>query len=250
MQQSRDTPEVDAGVLWITGLDLLDRNPYGTARRPEKLPDENVLEVIKEIALQIEAFAHDKADRPKTSHLVYAAELLSALHDKGAALGALRQIPKAEDAHIRMSVDLITVVGVETALEIYHEAGGSSPHFLLNAAAAEERVERAEALFGEAFVAFSSESPWPDFSFMHRTVERAEEQEYSDLSLRLAREMAQKAKTTPANFPVFGHIYAARALSAAGAPEEEIRESIDLALGLFPDDPSTLMGFGLVSGPR
>ncbi len=244
-----DSPEVDAGVLWITGLDLLDRNPYGAAHRPEKLPDESILEVINEIALQIEAFARDEADRPKTSHLVYAAELFSALYDRGAALGALRQIPKTEDARIRMSVDLITVVGVETALEIYHEAGGSSPHFLLNAAAAEESVERAEELFEEAFVAFSLETPWPDFSFMHRTVERAAEQEYSDLSLRLAREMARQAETTPASFPVFGHIYAARALSAADAPDEEIRESIDMDLGLFPDDPSKLMGFGLVSGP-
>ena len=244
-----EIPEVNAGVLWITALDLLDRNPYGGARRLEKLPDEGRLEVVREIALQIEEFARDEADLPKTSHLVYAAELFAVEGDWDAALGALQKIPKAEDAHIRMSVDLITFVGVEAALEIYHEAGGSSPHFLLTAAAAEEDIERAEELYEEAFVAFSSITPWPDFSFMHRTVQHAAEQEHSDLSLSLAREMAQQAETTPANFPVFGHIYAARALSAAGAPAEEIRENIDLALSLFPDDPSTLMGLGLVSGP-
>ncbi|WP_204112968.1 hypothetical protein [Shimia biformata] len=245
----RDIPEMDAGVLWIAALDLLDRNPYGAARHPDTQPANWVLTTVSNMAHEIQVIAASGSERRKRSHFTYAAELFAAVGDRQAALDALLQIPDAEDTYLHMSPDLIKAIGVDKARDLNSRAGKRMPLALLSLATAEDNDERAADLFVAAFDAFASRTPSPDFSFMFRTVRKAVDQGHADLSLRLAKQMAQLADKTPSSLPVFGHIDAARALSVAGAPESDIRESIDKALALFPENPSKIVGVGLVSGP-
>lgn len=242
-------PGTGPGALWISGLDFLGRNPYGKPVPPSTGPDERARGIVQALAERIEAMAREEAPRAQGTHLVYAAELFAALGNRDGAVGALRLIPDEQRFPIIFSADLIGVVGVETALEIYRRVTERSPHILLRAAAAEPDAEKARAYLEEAYDALLSDAARPDFGQAYLAVQRAAELGHGELALNLARRMAQRAETDEGAFKVFANIDAAEALYVADAPVVETRAAIDTALSLFPENPSKVLGIGLVSGP-
>ena len=243
------TPSVDPGVLWISALDLLERNPYGPSTGVRRTPDDETLIIVSDMAAMIAAMALNEAERPRISHLVYAAELQAALGNRAEVIQLLEQIPQTEDLRINLTEDLVRLIGSETALRLYSEAGGSRPNILLTAASAEPDSDRSTAYLERAYEEFSDEKPWPDFDWMERTVRRSADLDHANLALQLARDLAFQAQTEPSALPVFPHIKATRALIAAQADETEIRQSLELAEGFFPQNDKEVVGIGVVSGP-
>jgi len=242
------TPSVDPGVLYISARDLLGHSPYGQFTGLRRQPDDQTLIVASELATMIAAMAHNEPERPRISHLVYAAELQAVLGNRAEVIQLLEQIPPTEDPILSLSEDIMRLIGSETALRLYHNAGGSRPNILLTAASAEPDAARAITYLDEAYDAFSTRTPWPDFTWMERTVERSAELGYYYHALQLAQDMAQKAQTEPSSFPVFPHIHASRALLLARADEVEVRHSLTLAESHFPKSDGEVVGIGFVSG--
>ena len=242
------TPDVDPGVLWVSALDLLGRNPYGARTGPRIIPDDQVLGVVSGLAERIARMAQEEPALPQTSHLVYAAELQTALGNRTEVIQLLEALPRTNDLRINPSEDLIRLVGSRPALQLYREAGGSHPNILLTAASAETDLSLATEYLERAFTDFSSEEPWPDFDWMERTVERAANLGLQSLALEMARELGNQADTAPSAFPVFPHIKAARALMIAGADESEVQDRLERAQTIFPQNDKEIVGIGFVSG--
>lgn len=242
------TPGVDPGVLWISALDLLGRNPYGVRTGPRNIPDDQELGVVSDIAERIASMAQEEPERPQTSHLMYAAELQTALGNRTEVIQLLEALPQTSDPRINPSEDLIRLVGSQDALRLYREIGGSRPNILLTAASAETDLSLATEYLERAFTEFSSEEPWPNFDWMERTVERAANLGLQSLALDLAHELGNQADTAPSAFPVFPHIKAARALMIASADEGEIQDRLERAQSFFPQNDKEIVGIGVVSG--
>ncbi|NBB81354.1 MAG: hypothetical protein GVY36_18255 [Verrucomicrobia bacterium] len=242
------TPDVDPGVLSISALDLLGRNPYGPRTSPRIIPDDQVLGVVSDMAERIARMAQEEPERPQTSHLMYAAELQTALGNRTEVIQLLEALPQTTDPRINPSEDLIRLVGSQDALRLYREAGGSRPNILLTAASAETDLSLATEYLERAFTEFSSEEPWPDFDWMERTVERAAHLGLQAHALQLAHEMGNQADTAPSAFPVFPHIRTAQALMIAGADQGEVKDRLARAQSFFPQDDRMIVGIGLVSG--
>jgi tetratricopeptide (TPR) repeat protein len=240
---------VDPGVLWISALDLLERKPYGPSIGLRRTTDDETLVIVSNMAAMIAAMALNEAERPRLSHLVYAAELQAALGNHEEVIQLLEQIPPTEDPYINLTEDLVRLIGSETALRLYNEVGGSRPNILLTAASAESDPDRSTAYLERAYEQFSNEKPWPDFDWMERTVKRSADLGHANLTLQLARDLALQAQTNQSAFPVFSHIKATRGLIAAQADESEIRQSLELAEGSFPQNDKEVVGIGVVSGP-
>jgi hypothetical protein len=242
------TPALKPGALWISALDLLGRSPYGASATPKVKPNDQTRSIVSNIADTIAILAENETERSRTSHLIYAAELQVALGNRDGAIQFLEALPRTENPLIFPTEDLVRLVGSQTVLRLYREAGGALPNILLTAAAAEPELALATEYLERAFSEFSSKDPWPDFSWMERTVNQAASLGLDELSLRLARELAIQTQTEPSAFPVFPHLNAARALMAAGASETEILETLVLAESFFPRDDSEIVGVGVVSG--
>ncbi|NNJ75079.1 MAG: hypothetical protein HKP56_07955, partial [Anderseniella sp.] len=243
------TPSVDPGVLWISALDLLGRNPYEVSIGQTTSPDDQTLIIVADIAAAIDTMARTEPGPLHTTHLIYAAELQAAAGNRIEVIQLLEQIPQTENSRINLTEDVVRLIGSETALRLYHSAGGRRPNLLLTAAVVEPDPARAVAYLDRAFEAFSTKTPWRDFNGMERTVRRSADLGYKDHALRLAREMAQKAQTEPASIPVFPYIMAARALLAAGAEKSEIRQSLNLAPSFFSQDDRKIVGMDVVDRP-
>ena len=227
------TPGVGAGTLWITALDLLGRRPYGVPARDGSTADAIPRDVVSEIAQRIVDIAQNEPARPRISHLVEAAELHAALGSRDEALKALQSLPRTDDASINPSENLMRLVGPSTFLQLYREAGGTHLSILLTAAAAEPDMTLAATYLEEAFTAFSTKKPFPEYVWMERIIERAVDLGLQPLALELARAFEDRADTEPAIFPVFAHIEAARVLLLAGADEGEVQARLDVALSTF-----------------
>lgn len=242
------TPDVDAGDLWISALDLLGRNPYGVRIAPRVIPDDQVLGIVSDMAGRIAKMAQEEPEWRHTIYLMYAAELQTALGNRTKAIQLLEALPQTSDPNINPSEDLIRLVGSQDVLRLYREAGGSRPNIFLTAASAEKDLSLATEYLERAFTEFSFEEPWPDFTWMERTVERAAYLGLQSLALELARELGNQADTAPSAFPVFPHIKAASALMIASADEGEVQERLDKAQSFFPQNEKEVVGIGVVSG--
>lgn len=242
------TPGVDAGVLWISALDLLGRNPYGVRSGPRITPDNQVVDVVLDMAEWIARMAQEEPEQPQTSHRMYAAELQTALGNRTEVIQLLEALPQTNNPLINPSEDLIRLVGSQDALRLYREAGGSRPNILLTAASAETDLSLAAEYLERAFTEYSSEKPWPDFDWMERTVERAADLGLQALALELAHDLGNQADTAPSAIPVFPHIKAARALMIANADEGEVQDRLELAKSFFPQNDREIVGIGVVSG--
>lgn len=242
------TPEVDPGVLWICALDLLGRNPYGVWTGPRITPDDQVLDVVSDIAERVAKVAETEPDRPRVTHTMYAAELHATLGNRTEVIRLLESLPHTENPLINPTEDLFRLVGSEDVLRLYREVGGSRPNILLTAASAETDMGLAAEYLERAFTEFSSEKPWPAFDLMERTVERAANLGLEELALELAHELADQAETAPSALPVFPHINAARALMAAGAGDDPVQGRLELAQSFFPKNDREIVGIGAVSG--
>lgn len=242
------TRGVDPGILWISALDLLGRNPYGVRSGPGIAPDGQVHDVVSDMAERISRMAQEEPERPQTSHLMYAAELQTALGNRTEVIQLLEALPQTNDPLINPSEELIRLVGSQDALRLYREAGGRRPNIFLTAASAETDLSLATEYLERAFAEFSSEEPWPDFDWMERTVERAANLGLQALALELAHELGNQADTAPSAFPVFPHIKAARALMIASADEGEVQDRLERAQSFFPQNDREIVGIGVVSG--
>lgn len=242
------TPDVGPGELWISALDLLGHNPYSVGSAPRITPDDQILDVVADMAERIARMAQEEPEQQQTSHLMYAAELHTKLDNRTEVIQLLGALPKTSDPLIHPSERLIRLVGSQEALRLYRQAGGNSPHILLNAASAETDLGLATEYLERAFTEFSSEEPWPDFDWMERTVERASKLGLQPLALELARKLSNQADTAPSIFPVFPHIHAARALMIAGADEREVHDRLERAQSFFPKNDKEIVGIGVVSG--
>ncbi|MCK0143942.1 hypothetical protein [Aliiroseovarius sp. F20344] len=242
------TPSTDAGVLWISALDLLGRKPYGPLISPTLKPDKRTLEIVSEIAERIARFATEETERARISHLIYAAELYAALGNQTRVIELLGNLPQAKNPHINLSEDLLRLIGPQEGMHLYHKAGGNRPHILLTAASAETDLIRAADYLERAFNEYSTADRRPDLDRMERIVSLAADLGLEEFALRLARAVADQAQTAPSNFPVFPHLNAVRALMAAGADESETRESLVRAEEDFPQNDQEYLGVGLVSG--
>ena len=221
------TPGVGAGTLWITALDFLGRRPYGLSARDGSTADAIPRDVVSEIAQRIVDIAQNEPVRPRISHLVEAAELHAALGNRDKALKVLQSLPRTDNASIDPSANLMRLIGPSTFLQLYREAGGTHLSILLTAAATEPDMTLAATYLEEAFTAFSTKKPFPEYVWMERIIERAVDLGLQPLALELARAFEERADTEPAIFPVFAHIEAARVLLLAGADEGEVQARLD-----------------------
>ena len=142
-------------------------------------------------------------------------------------------MPRTDNASIDPSENLMRLVGPSTFLLLYREAGGTHLSILLTAAAAEPDMTLAATYLEEAFTAFSTKKPFPEYVWMERIIERAVDLGLLPLALELARAFEDRADIEPAIFPVFAHIEAARVLLLAGADEGEVQARLDVALSMF-----------------
>ncbi len=243
------TPSVDAGGIYIAALDLLGRSPYGPSSKPADPPDTRTKQIVAEMAAEMARLAATGPERARPGHLVDAAELLAALGQRAEALDILDQIAPDPDTPLTLPADLVRVIGAQAALDICRKAGGISPQMLLIAAATEPDATLSMTYLDQAFAAYAGRDRWPDFDGMARTAQDSAALGHADQALHLARTTAQTAASGPSIFPVFPHISAARALSAAGADITEVRAELDLAEATFPGNPDSIVGYGIVSGP-
>ncbi|WP_188790464.1 hypothetical protein [Salipiger pallidus] len=153
------TPDVDAGVIWISALDLLDRNPYGVRSGPRIMPDDQILDVVSDMAERIAKMAQEEPERPQTIHLMYAAELQTALNNRTEVIRLFEALPQTRNPLINPSHDLIRLIGSQTALRLYREAGGSGHNILLTAASAETDLSLATEYLKRAFTEFLPKTP-------------------------------------------------------------------------------------------
>ncbi|WP_460274799.1 hypothetical protein [Celeribacter sp. ULVN23_4] len=244
-----DTPGIDPGVLRISALDLLGRHPYETHIEPEGTPDAHTLGLVAEMADTIATMAQQELERPKTTALIYAAELHAALGHRDRVMAVLAALPQnMENPLLIMSEDLIRIIGAPEALEIYRNAGGQRTSFLLDLAEADTDQTRAGQYLEQAFSEFQTQKIFPDFSGMEKTANRAAALGLDELSLRLARRLDEQAQTAPSALPVFPHLRAARALLNARAPETEVRASLARAEAAIPGNPYKVVGVGVIGG--
>ena len=243
------TPGVDAGALWIAALDLLGRRPHGSEIGPRDRPDARINATVAEMAERIAEMANTESEAMRRTRLVHAAELFATQGDREAALGVLEDVEPMERGSFHFRPDLINLIGIETALDIYRRVENDGPRAITNLLRADADDAVARELLDEAFDAFASDTPWPDFDWMERVVHRAAALELTDLALRRAHDIAVLAETDPDIFPVFAHIGAARALLAAGAEEQEVRAALARAQGDVPEDVNEVVGVGFHAGP-
>ncbi|MEM0950416.1 MAG: hypothetical protein AAGK37_23705 [Pseudomonadota bacterium] len=242
------TPGVDPGTLGISALDLLGRNPYGSRLEPRIRPDAQTLDIVSDIADRMAEMARRREGPLRMTFLMYAAEMQAALGNRAEALRLLEELPKTDNPFSIPSEELIRLVGSQDVLRLYQEAGGERSIILLSVASAETDTDLATGYLEEAFTAFSSETPWPDYDWMERIVEGAARLGFQALALDLAQELAHKVDTAPSVFPVFSHLKAARALMVAGADDDAVQDRLEHAERQVPASDRQIVGTGVVSG--
>ena len=240
-------PTAQYGALWIAGLDLLGRKPYGPNAPPQPDPDATTLAAVAGLADALFGMESGLNPHERTSALEYAAELRVLLGDVAGAKAAVALIPRDIPDPLPLSQTLTKALGPDVALSLCPPQGACRPYALRFAAAAAP-PEQARALLGQAFD-LAAGALYPDGHAMLEAVETALTIGQPDLALVLARRMGPVFAERPGIFPVFPHLYTAQALLAAGAPLDEVRAGLARARAEAPGgSPDTVVGVGVVSG--
>jgi len=248
-------PEVDGSDLWLVGLDLLGRQPFGSpASFASEAPGEAERELVAALATRILAWNRSSPQRAQDYHLEYAAKLRAALGDRGGAVEVLRKMNTRDlPGHMWLSgisVELLQVVGLDAALALADPSKRTFPKLLLRAGSAEPDPTKAAEHLARAFDIHSSRSPWPDFNLMLRVVAAAADRGLLQEARIFADRMVELAAIyADAPFGVFHGLDAAEALHLADAAPDEVSQQISLAVSQFPESGSEAVALGLVSGP-
>lgn len=245
----RRVPNADAGILYLTALNLLgqdvDGGP-GDQHVPSPAPQEG--ELVGRIATRIMEMREGQSNLGLAWNLSNAANLFAAVDDPDGARRAVAMLPAA-GVSASLSEEAFRVGGAVELVATLDRLGILKPANMLVAAGAAQRPEDAQGLIARAFSVAAGQTPWPDFTTMYDAVRRSQGLGHTRQSLDLARRMAVLAVETRYPFEVFGNLDAARALLVAGADRSEVSASLDRAESLFPDNPSSIAAIGLVSGP-
>ncbi len=242
-------PDADGGDLWLAGLDLLGRDPFGVRRlAPDGPPTAADKAVVAALARRILEWVREDSPRARPFHLAYAAELHAELGDAEGARAALGEMRARGETATTVSEELIRVAGWDAVREVLDLSGAGGTVHLTRAALASDDPTQAASLLEEAFNLAAGRMHWPDFDRLREVVEAA-----SALALPEARPLADRlvglADATESPFRVFHQIDAAGALLAAGAGRSEVLGRLDLAEALFPPDPDEVVGISFNIGP-
>jgi hypothetical protein len=247
-QAVAQVPDANHGALWIAGLDLLGRNPYGLPKSETAAPESAILAAVAGLADSLVAMDAGLNPHERSTALEYAAELRALLGDVDGAKAAVALLPKDIPDPLPLSATLTLVVGPDVALSLCPPQA-QCREYALRFAAAAAPPDRAKALLTEAFD-LGANAHYPDADQMRDTVETALDLGLAELALSLARRLDQVTVTRKGIFPVFDHLDAAHALQAAGADPAEVRAALARAKAELPGGATdTIVGFGVVSGP-
>ena len=243
-----NTPLADQTSIFISALDLLERNPYAVSAERQSTPGEQALTVVKDMAAMIAAMEEEDVKNIDVYALENAAELEAALGNRAMVIQLLEKIPDA-DRTPNLSEDVIRVIGPATALQYYDKLGGNNPRILLRAASVEAVSERRARYLARAYDEFSKERRGPNFDSMEEVVHLSTKLGHPVLALKLARDLASKVRTTPLVLPVFLHLKATRSLMTAEAEESEISASLAPVENSFPKVKEEIVAFGSFGRP-
>lgn len=248
-------PEVDGSDLWLVGLDLLGRRPFGRpASFASEAPGDAERELVAALATRILAWNRSSPQRAQDYHLEYAAKLRAALGDRDGTVEVLREMSTRDlPGHMwlsGLSVELLQVVGPDAALALADPLDRTFPTLLLRAGSAEQDPTKAAEHLAGAFEIHASRSPWPDFNLMLRVVKAAADRGLAQETRVFADRVVELAESyAEAPFGVFHGLDAAEALHLADAASDEVSQQISLAVSQFPESGSEAVALGLVSGP-
>lgn len=247
-QAFAQVPDAHYGTLWIAGLDLLSRNPYGLPKSETAVTEPATLAAVAGLADTLVAMDAGLNPHERSTALEYAAELRALLGDVDGAKAAVALLPKDIPYPLPLSATLTLVVGPDVALSLCPPQA-QCREYTLRFAAAAASPDRAKDLLTEAFD-LGANAHYPDGDQMRDVVETALDLGLAEFAVSLARRLDQVTVTRKGIFPVFNHLDAAHALQAAGADPAEVRAALARAKAELPGGAAdTIVGFGLVSGP-
>lgn len=244
----QQTPDIDAGLLHLTALNLLSQDVDGFPNDVSlRVPGPREQAIVAKIATLILELADSMRAGRARIYLPHAANLFAELGDTAGVRQAVVLLPPGSGP-VELSRLAFEVGGVDELLAQLDRLGPLQPTDLLTAAGAAQDPNRAMGLVNRAYTMAKSQEPWPDFEMMNRAVDRSRELGHIEQAMRLARDMAKQASETRYPFAAFANLDAAQALLVAGAERDEVAASLDRAEGLFPSDPDARVAFGLASG--
>lgn len=247
-QAVAQVPDANHGALWIAGLDLLGRNPYGLPKSETAVTEPATLAAVTGLADSLVAMDAGLNPHERSTALEYAAELRALLGDVAGAKAAVALLPKDLPDPLPLSARLTLAVGPDVALSVCPPNTACRPYAMRFAAAAAP-PEQARALLTEAFD-LAANTHYPEGFRLRDVVQDAVDLGQADLALTLARRLADVAATRPGIFPVINHLDAAHALLAAGADPAEVRAALARAKAELPGGAAdTIVGLDVVSGP-
>jgi predicted RNase H-like HicB family nuclease len=221
-------PRVDHGSAYIAALELLGRRPYGKGLGPT-VPTEADLVAVAGIAELLVGLAGGLDWKQKETALEYGAELFALLGDRDRATEIFLGIERVHGWRGYIPSDLLSPTIGAAALELCKGQAECRVQVVHRAATVAGTPAEAEAMLREAFGFHQFQEPWPDFDKMDQVVGLAIDRGDSALALELARTLDGLSKTRKGVYPIFPHIFAARALLLAGAPVEDVNAALDRA---------------------
>lgn len=243
-------PDADGGDLWIVGLELLHKNPYGLAYLgPPKTPTESERDLVAALATRILAWNRAEPQRARDYQLEYAAELRASLDDRDGTIEALGAMSGRNQRWLALSKEVFRAAGPGTVLALVDPSDRISAVMLQRAGEAEEDPALAAQYFTRAFDLYAGDTRWSNFDMMLRVVKATADRGLLYDARVLADRMVERADERNEDpFGVFYRLYAAQALRDAGAAPDAVSKQIAIALSQFSSDGSEIVGVGLVSG--
>lgn len=231
-----DFPEADGGDLWIVGLELLGRDPYGQIglersaqpRQDDQLP-------VKDLAKQILDWARTESDRAAQYQVGYAAELFAHLGDRQGVLDAL----SIGGVNVGLPLAVWKLAGADVVLAFADPDDTNNPHLLQRAGETERDDLIAADYFQKAFNVHANRRYTPNFSLMLRVVQATADRGLRETSRVMAARMAKLAEEhSDDSLSVFQWANAADALQSAGGDRADVSKLLARAMDKRIDDRS------------